>query len=131
MHIFTDGLLMAAAFLANQALGWSMTVAIIAHEIPREAGDFALLLAAGWGRVQTLLCNLAARLSCTIGGLIGFFVFGGVQHWIAPILTLAAASFLYIAIAGLFPWLRNEHGDAGWHGGFMLAGVALGLSLPG
>lgn len=131
MHIFTDGLLMAAAFLTNRALGWSMTIAIIAHEIPREAGDFALLLAAGWGRLQTLLSNLATRLSCTIGGLIGFFMLGGMQHWIAPILTLAAASFLYIAIAGLFPWLRNEHGDAGWHGGFMAAGVFLGAFLPG
>jgi len=131
LHIFTDGLLMAAAFLTNQALGWSMTIAIIAHEIPREAGDFALLLAAGWGKTKTLVSNLAARLSCTAGGVVGFFTLGGTQHWIAPVLTIAAASFLYIAMAGLFPWLRNEKGDTGWHGGFMVAGVFLGFSLPG
>jgi zinc and cadmium transporter len=108
-----------------------MTIAIIAHEIPREAGDFALLLAAGWSKAKTLIGNLAARLSCTLGGVVGFFTLGGTQHWIAPVLTLAAASFLYIAMAGLFPWLRNEKGDSAWHGGFMLAGVFLGFSLPG
>jgi zinc and cadmium transporter len=131
LHIFTDGLLMAAAFLTNQALGWSMTIAIIAHEIPREAGDFALLLAAGWSRAKTLIANLAARLSCSVGGVVGFFMLGGTHSWIGPVLTIAAASFLYIAIAGLFPWLRNEKGDAAWHGGFMVAGVFLGFSLPG
>ncbi|MBE2259704.1 MAG: ZIP family metal transporter, partial [Rhodobacteraceae bacterium] len=56
-HNFTDGLLIAAAFLADPALGWATTLAIIAHEVPQEAGDFAILLAAGWARGRALFWN--------------------------------------------------------------------------
>jgi zinc and cadmium transporter len=62
-HNFTDGLLIAAAFLADPALGWATTFAIIAHEVPQEAGDFAILLAAGWKRGRALFWNGVSSLA--------------------------------------------------------------------
>ena len=130
VHIATDGILLAATFLTSTTLGWSMTVAIICHEIPREVGDFGLLLASGWSKTTTLIWNTLSRLACAVGGVLGYFVLDHTQHWIPPVLTLAAASFLYISIAGLLPWLRHERG-ALWHTGFMAAGVVMGVILPG
>jgi zinc and cadmium transporter len=72
-HNFTDGLLIAAAFLADPALGWGTTLAIIAHEVPQEAGDFAILLAAGWKRGRALLWNGVSSLTAVAGGIIGYF----------------------------------------------------------
>ena len=74
-HNFTDGLLIAAAFLADPVLGWSTTFAIIAHEVPQEAGDFAILLAAGWKRSRALFWNAASSLTAVAGGIIGYFAF--------------------------------------------------------
>jgi zinc and cadmium transporter len=125
LHIWTDGLTLAAAFLTSPVLGWGMTFAIIAHEIPREGGDFSLLFAAGWSRKKTLLWNGISRLACIVGGVMGYYMLEGARAWIAPVLTLAAASFTYIALAGLMPWIRAERDGFAWHGGFMAAGVAI------
>lgn len=125
LHIWIDGLTLAAAFLTNPVLGWGMTFAIIAHEIPREGGDFSLLFAAGWSHKKALVWNGISRLACILGGIMGYFMFEEVRAWIAPVLTLAAASFTYISLAGLMPWIRAERGGFAWHGGFMAAGVAI------
>ncbi len=125
LHIWTDGLTLAAAFLTSPILGWGMTFAIIAHEIPREGGDFSLLFAAGWSHKKALVWNGISRLACIVGGVMGYFILEGAHAWIGPVLTLAAASFTYIALAGLMPWIRAERGSFAWHSGFMAAGVAI------
>ena len=125
LHIWTDGLTLAAAFLTDQKLGWGMALAIVAHEIPREGGDFSLLFAAGWNHKKALLWNGISRLACVVGGIMGYFMLEGARSWIAPVLTLAAASFTYISLAGLMPWIRSERGGFAWHGIFMAAGVAI------
>ena len=125
LHIWTDGLTLAAAFLTDTKLGWGMTFAIIAHEIPREGGDFSLLFAAGWNHKKALLWNSISRLGCVAGGIMGYFMLEGARSWIAPVLALAAASFTYISLAGLMPWIRSERGGFAWHGVFMAAGVAI------
>jgi zinc and cadmium transporter len=107
-HNFTDGILLAAAFLADPMLGWSTTLAVIAHEVPQEAGDFALLLAAGWNRGRALFWNGISSLAAVAGGVVGFFVLAAAQSWVPTALTLAAAGFIYIAVADLLPRLRGE-----------------------
>jgi len=124
-HNFTDGLLIAAAFLADPLLGWSTTFAIIAHEVPQEAGDFALLLAAGWQRGRALFWNGMSSLTAVGGGMLGYFALDSARDWIPVIITIAAASFLYIAIADLMPRLRRETHSIGWHGALLAAGVAV------
>lgn len=125
LHVWTDGVMLAAAFLASTALGWSMTFAVIAHEIPREGGDFSILLSAGWAKRKALLWNALSRSACVVGGVMGYILFDNARDWVAVALTLAAASFLYIALAGLMPWIRAERNDLAWHGGFMAAGVMM------
>jgi zinc and cadmium transporter len=124
-HNFTDGLLIAAAFLADPTLGWAATLAIIAHEVPQEAGDFAILLAAGWQRGRALFWNGISSLAALAGGMVGYFALERAQEWVPHILTLAAASFLYIAVADLMPRLKREQQSIGWHGLLLAAGIAL------
>ena len=124
-HNFTDGLLIAAAFLADPALGWATTAAIIAHEVPQEAGDFAILLAAGWQRTRALFWNGVSSLTALAGGIIGYFALERALDWVPHILTIAAASFLYIAVADLMPRLKREQRSIGWHGLLLAAGIAV------
>lgn len=124
-HNLTDGLLIAAAFLADPALGWATTLAIIAHEVPQEAGDFAILLAAGWRRARALFWNGMSSLTALAGGVIGYFALESALDWVPYILTIAAASFLYIAVADLMPRLKREQSAIGWHGLLLAAGIAV------
>jgi len=124
-HNFTDGLLIAAAFLASPPLGWAATLAVIAHEVPQEAGDFAILLAAGWKRGRALFWNAMSSLAALAGGLVGYFALERALDWVPHILTIAAASFLYIAVADLMPRLKREQRAIGWHGLLLAAGIAL------
>jgi zinc and cadmium transporter len=124
-HNFTDGLLIAAAFLADPALGWAATLAVVAHEVPQEAGDFAILLAAGWQRNKALFWNGVSSLASLAGGIVGYLALERAQNWVPYIITLAAASFIYIAIADLMPRLKREQHGVGWHGVMLAAGIAI------
>lgn len=107
-HNFVDGILLAAAFLQDPALGLATAVAVIAHEIPQEAGDFIVLLDAGYTRRQALLLNVASSLASVIGGVLGYFLLPPVSGAIPYVLALAAASFIYIAVADLVPELHRD-----------------------
>ncbi len=124
-HNFTDGLLIAAAFLADPVLGWAATLAVIAHEVPQEAGDFAILLAAGWQRAKALFWNGLSSLASLAGGIVGFFALERAQDWVPYIIIIASASFIYIAIADLMPRLKREQRGMGWHGLMLAAGIAI------
>ncbi|RCS58126.1 ZIP family metal transporter [Parvibium lacunae] len=126
-HNFTDGLLIAAAFLTDPALGWTTAVAVIAHEIPQEAGDFAILLAAGWGYKRALFWNALSSLASVVGGLAGYIALEQIQDWVPYVIILAAASFLYISIADLLPRLKSQWQGLGWHGLLLGAGVAISV----
>ena len=124
-HNFTDGLLIAAAFLADPALGWTTTFAIIAHEVPQEAGDFAILLSAGWKRSRALFWNGISSLTAIAGGIVGYLALDNAREWIPVIITLAASSFLYVAIADLMPRLKRETTSVGWHSVLLALGIAV------
>lgn len=126
-HNFTDGLLIASAFLADPALGWATTFAVVAHEIPQEAGDFAILLSAGWRRLRAFFWNGVSSLASLVGGVGGFFALDRFQQWVPFIITIAAASFIYIAIADLMPRLRREQRDVGWHALLLVAGIVVSV----
>ena len=133
-HNLVDGVLIAAAFLSSPALGWGTTLAVIAHEIPQEAGDFAVLRAAGLPTRRAFFFNGLSSLSSILGGVIGYFAFSHAQAYVPYVLTIAAASFLYIAISDLLPLLRREldRKVSMWQTSAMLFGIALiGLSAMG
>jgi zinc and cadmium transporter len=108
LHNALDGVLIAAAFLTDVHLGVVTAVAIMAHEIPQEVGNFAVLLHSGMARKQALLWNLAASLTAVAGGVVGYFALGAALTALPFALAVAAASMLYIAVADLIPGLHRR-----------------------
>ena len=109
-HNFVDGLVIAAAFIASVSVGITASLAVIAHEIPQEAGDFGILLNSGYSRRKALLFN-ALSASTTLAGAVVGYVGIRVLHSIAPyVLCVSAASFLYIALSDLIPGRRGRKG---------------------
>jgi zinc and cadmium transporter len=107
-HNFVDGVLIAAAFLANHDLGLVTAIAIIAHEVPQEVGDFLILLHSGYKKATALLFNLLSSFAMVIGGLLGYFALQALQAWVPYLLGLAAASMLYVSVADLIPGLHRR-----------------------
>ena len=107
-HNFTDGVIIASAFLADTRLGVVTALAIIAHEIPQEIGDFLVLLHSGFGRRAALLLNALSGLATLAGATLAYFALSSVTHWIPEILAVAAASMIYVAVADLIPGLHRR-----------------------
>ena len=108
IHNALDGILIAAAFLTNVPLGLVTTVAVAAHEIPHRVGDFALLVHAGLSRQRAMFLNMATGLASVFGGILAYFGLSSAQGALPYALALAAAGFLYIAVAGLIPGLHRR-----------------------
>jgi len=107
-HNFVDGILIAAAFLQSTELGVVTAVAIIAHEIPQEIGDFLVLLHSGYSRFAALALNLLSSLAMVVGALLAYFALRAAEDWISTVLALAAASMIYVAVADLIPGLHRR-----------------------
>jgi len=108
VHNMVDGILIAAAFLTDVNLGVVTSLAVIAHEIPQELGDFAILLKSGFKPARALLYNLLSGLTMVIGGVIAYASLSFAQAAIPYVLAVAAASFIYIAVADLIPGLHRR-----------------------
>ncbi|HWM41785.1 MAG TPA: ZIP family metal transporter [Burkholderiales bacterium] len=108
VHNFVDGVLIAAAFLQSTELGVVTAVAIIAHEIPQEVGDFLILLHSGYTRMRALAMNLLSSAATVVGGVIGYFGLQLVSGLEAPLLGVVAASMIYVAVADLIPGLHRR-----------------------
>lgn len=107
-HNFVDGVLIAAAFTEDLRLGLVTSLAIIAHEIPQEVGDFLILLHSGYSRGRALAYNLLSSLATLVGGLLGYFALSAAQGAVPVLLALAAASMIYVAVADLIPGLHKR-----------------------
>lgn len=107
-HNFVDGIIIAAAFLTSVPLGIATALAIIAHEIPQEVGDFVILLHSGFSRAQAFAFNLASSLATVLGGVLAFYALERAQPWVPYILAVAAASMIYVAVADLIPGLHRR-----------------------
>ena len=107
-HNFVDGILIGAAFLADFNLGVVTALAIIAHEIPQEVGDFLILLHSGYTRKQAILLNLMASLATLTGGVLAYYALATMQEMVPYVLGLAASSMIYVAVADLIPGLHKR-----------------------
>ena len=108
IHNFCDGLIIAAAFLADARLGVVTSLAIVAHEIPQEVGDYIVLLNAGLSRARALAYNAISGLAAVVGGVLGFFLVGPWTELFPYLLVVAASSFIYVAVADLIPQLQHR-----------------------
>lgn len=108
IHNFCDGVLIAAAFLADPHLGLVTALAIIAHEIPQEVGDYIVLINAGFSRARALLYNALSGLAAVLGGVLGYFLIGPWREYLPYMMVVAASSFIYVAVADLIPQLQRR-----------------------
>lgn len=107
-HNFIDGIIIAAAFLTDNHLGVVTSLAIIAHEIPQEVGDFAILLHSGYTKLRAFQMNLISSFATVVGGVLGYLTLQTMQSWTPSLLALAAASLIYVALADLIPGLHKR-----------------------
>ena len=130
-HNFVDGAVVGAAVLTSIPLGVTTALAVAAHEIPQEVGDFAILLNAGYSRGRALWLNVLSSAASPVGAIAAFFAFDSVPRLLPYFLALAAASFLYVAMADLIPGLHRGRTDASSLRQILLivAGVATMLVL--
>jgi zinc and cadmium transporter len=127
IHNFCDGVIIAAAFLTDTKLGLVTALAVMAHEIPQEVGDYIVLLNAGFSRAKALLFNALSGLSAVIGGVLGYFIVGPWEMLFPYLIVIASSSFIYVAVADLLPQLqrrlsaRETLAQIGW--------IVIGLAL--
>ncbi len=108
VHNLVDGVLIAAAFMTDIDLGIVTALAVAAHEIPQEIGDFAILLNSGYKRGRALFFNVLASMATIVGAVIAYYSLQSMQHALPYILAIAASSFIYIAVADLIPGLHKK-----------------------
>lgn len=110
LHNFVDGVVIATAFSVSVPLGLVTSLAVVAHEIPQELGDFVILLESGWDRATAFRMNALSALATVPGALLAFGVMDQIQPLVPFLLALSAASFLYVAATDLAPILHHEVG---------------------
>lgn len=125
-HNFVDGVVIAAAFLTSVPLGVATAIAVIAHEVPQEIGDFAILLQGGYSKAKALTLNTLSAVTTVPGAVIAYVWLAEAGNLVPYILALSAASFIYIATADLVPNLhrRIALADSIQQVALLLAGIA-------
>src|SRR3989338_1175969 len=127
IHNLLDGIIIAASFLVNIPAGIATSIAIAAHEMPQELGDFAVLVSGGLRRSKAIMLNFVSATFAIIGGLIGYFLLNGIQSLIPFITSIAAGGFIYIAATDLFPKLQEEKHAVKTM--LQIAGIILGIAI--
>jgi zinc and cadmium transporter len=125
-HNFTDGLAIAAAFTADFRLGVATSIAIIAHEIPHELGNFVVLIHSGFSKMRALMWNVISSLATLVGAVLAYFVLQALDDYKSIFLCLAAASMIYVAIADLIPGLHRRTSARDSLTQFALIGLGIG-----
>lgn len=127
LHNFLDGVVIALAYLANPAVGLVTTLAVAAHEIPQEIGDFSILLNQGWAKTKVILFNIVSSLFTVVGALLGYYLGKLVEPSLAYFLGATGGIFIYLAASDLIPEIhhRSSHHTAVRILGYLILGIAL------
>lgn len=131
LHNFVDGVAIAVAFAGSVPLGIATSVAVIAHEVPQEVGDFAILLESGYSRARALWYNALSSSTALLGAVLTYFLLPVIQSLVPYLLSLSAASFIYIALADLVPGRRATGGlrSLAWELPLIGLGIATVVAL--
>jgi zinc and cadmium transporter len=108
VHCFGDGILIAAAYMADIKLGLAATLAVLVHEIPHHMGDLVVLREAKQGASQALAKLSAAGAVTVVGGVVGYLLVDQLQSLLPYLLVIASSSFIYVALADLIPQLQKR-----------------------
>lgn len=107
IHNFIDGIIIASSFIISIPLGILTSILIMAHELPQEISDFAVLMYGGFSKKKALIYNFISQLTAVLGGVLGYF-FIGIREQAVFLLPLAAGGFLHIAMSDLIPEIFKE-----------------------
>lgn len=110
LHNFLDGIAIVVAYMVNPALGLTTTLAVAAHEVPQEIGDFAILLDRGWSNKKVFLVNILTSLATFVGIGLGYFTIASIEGWLPYLLAAVAGIFTYIALSDLIPEIHHRSG---------------------
>jgi len=128
LHNFIDGLVIAGSYLIDFNLGLATTIAVISHEIPRELGDFAILIYAGYGKFKALLYNFISAAVSIIGAIFALIVGGRISGFTDFIVPFTAGGFIYVATSDLFPELKKDN-DRLSQAFMQLTSVVIGIGI--
>lgn len=128
-HNFLDGVLIAAAFMHDAQLGVVTALAVIAHEVPQELGDFAILIHSGYSRGRAIVFNLLTSLAMIVGAVLAWYALGEMTALIPYLLAFTAASFIYVAVSDLMPALNRRVGMRQAAVQLVLIGVGLTFNI--
>lgn len=126
LHNFIDGIILGIAFSAGPELGMVATIAVFAHEVPQEVGDFAVLLASGMDRRRALMLNYLSAFTVVPGAALAWYSAASFEPAVGWLLPVAAGGFVYIALADLVPSLHHEKGA--WAAAGQIALMILGVA---
>lgn len=127
VHNFIDGLIIAASFIISFSVGTATFLAVAFHEIPRQLGNFGLLIYSGFKKLKALFLNFSSSLAVVCGGIAGFFISDKINDYLVYFLPFAAGSFIYIACSDLIPEIKHKVSPqkALIHFFVFLAGIAI------
>lgn len=108
MHNFIDGVVIAATFMINAPLGIVTALAVFAHEIPQEIGDFGLMLHKGMERKNIILVNVVSAIVSLAAALVTFSLGNVVENYLPILISITAGFFIYIALSDLVPEIHHE-----------------------
>ena len=129
LHNFIDGMIIAGSFLVSTKLGLITTLAVIAHEIPQEIGDFGILLHAGYSRIKAILLNFSSAVVAILGALFALMLGSQTPGFISFVIPFTAGGFIYIATADLIPELKKDTAPAKSFFQLFLIIVGIGIML--
>jgi zinc and cadmium transporter len=127
LHNFIDGIILGVAFSSSPALGIVAAMAVFAHEVPQEIGDFAVLLASGMSRKRALILNYVSAFTIVPGAVLAWYWSASFEPAVGWLLPVAAGGFVYIALADLVPSLHHEKGA--WAAVGQIALMILGVAV--
>lgn len=108
IHNVLDGVAIAAGFLVSPATGIVTALAIAAHEIPQEIGDFGLLLDKGLKKKKVIIINVLSALATTFTAIIVYALGSGVELPLGLLLGLSAGFLLYVALSDIIPTIHDR-----------------------
>jgi len=109
LHHLLAGLAVGGAFVVDIRLGITIWLLAVAHEVPKELGDFAVLVHSGFKRGQALMLNFFSSLPFLAGGLIAWSGSGRVD--LSFLIPMAAGQFLYVGASDLIPEISGHGHD--------------------
>ena len=129
VHNFIDGMIIGASYLVSVPIGIATTLAVIAHEIPHELGNFFVLLYAGFSRSRALLFNFLSGCAAILGTVLALVIGSSTESFSAAVLSVAAGGFIYIAGSDLVPELHKERSFPKSVAQLIAIGAGIGLML--